>query len=68
LKAFVTKRGPGHEEVARILTPLCEIERQEREASRPAKKRTGRRRDADRSAVVREGKVIRGAFGDGRAA
>ena len=68
LKAFVTKRGPGHEEVARIVAPLSELEQREREASRPAKNRTGRCRDADRPAVVREGSVIRGAFGDGRAA
>ena len=69
LRRFIKRRAPGHEQVARIVAPLSDLERRELElSSRPTEKRTGRRRDADRPAIVREGKVIRGAFGDGRAA
>ena len=68
LRRQVTARGPCHEEIARIIAPLCEVERRERVGSRTAERRTGRPRDVDRPAVVHEGKVIRGAFGDGRAA
>ena len=68
LRRHVTRRVPGHEEVARIMTPLREVERQECAIRKTAKKPTGRRRVADRQTVVREGKIIRGAFGDGRAA
>ena len=68
LRRQVTARVPCHEEIARIIAPLCEVERRERVESGSAKKRTGRPRDADRPAVVREGTVIRGAFGNGRAA
>ena len=60
LKCYVKRAMPGHEAVARIIAPLMALEA----ARKPA--RRGRRRDAP--PLVREGKVIRGAFGDGRAA
>ena len=62
LKNYVTRRMPGHEAIARIIGPLADLEARDAASRKLATKPRQGRVQATKRPLVREGRVIHGAF------